>query len=197
MLPSWEPLRADMLTSRDRIVGFVFVLVVAAAQFRWMGIATTLLSVSLVVAYLLWVAARWKSDPVAVLPTYLVAIAVQCLHFTEEFATGFQRQFPKLIGQEWSDAQFVTFNMAWIAVFVLAGLGVYRRMPLAYLIVLFLALGGGVGNGVGHLLLSATQGRYFPGVATAPFCLLAGVVLLRRLFGTSRLETGARLEPRH
>jgi hypothetical protein len=55
--------------------------------------------------------------------------------------------------------------MAWFAIFVLAGLGVYRRMQLAYLVVLFLALAGGVLNGAGHLLLSATQGRYFLGDA--------------------------------
>jgi hypothetical protein len=82
--------------------------------------------------------------------------------FTEEFLTGFQRQFPMLTGYEWSDAQFVAFNMAWLAVFVLAGLGVYRRMQLAYLVVLFLALAGGVGNGAGHLLLSVTQRKVFP-----------------------------------
>jgi hypothetical protein len=34
-------------------------------------------------------------------------------------------------------------NMLWLAAFVLAGLGVYRRVQLAYLIVLFLALIGG------------------------------------------------------
>jgi hypothetical protein len=67
-------------------------------------------------------------------------------------------------------------------VFVLAALGVYRRVPLAYLVVLFLALAGGVGNGAGHLLLSATQGKYFPGTATAPLCLLAGIGLLTKLF---------------
>ncbi len=176
------------MTSRDRIVGAVFVLVVVAAQVRWMGRATSLLSVGLVIAYLLWVGTRWKNDPAAVLPMHLLAIAVQCLHFTEEFVTGFQRQFPKLIGYEWSDARFVTFNMAWLAVFVLAGLGVYRRVQLAYLVVLFLALAGGVGNGAGHLLLSATQGRYFPGAATAPLCLLVGVALLTRLFGETRVR---------
>ena len=158
-------------------------LLVVATQVLWMGRASTPLSVGLFIAYLFWVAGRWKNDPATVLPTYLVAIAVQCLHFAEEFVTGFQRQFPKLIGYEWSDARFVTFNMAWIAVFVLAGLGVYRRVQPAYLVVLFLALAGGVGNGAGHLLLSATQGRYFPGTATAPFCLLVGLALLIRLFG--------------
>jgi hypothetical protein len=176
--------------SQDRIAGAVFVLVVVTAQAGWMGRASTLLSVGLVIAYLFWIAARWNNDPAAVLPMCLLAIAVQCLHFTEEYLTGFQRQFPRLMGYEWSDGRFVAFNMAWLAVFVLAALGVYRRVPLAYLIVLFLALAGGVGNGAGHLLLSATQGRYFPGVATAPLCLLAGIGLLSKLFG----GTGVRQE---
>ena len=171
------------MTSRDRIVGGVLVLVVVAAQVRWMGRASTMLSVGLVIAYLVWAAARWNNDPNKILPIYLLAIVVQCLHFTEEFVTGFQKEFPKLVGYEWSDARFVTFNMAWLAVFVLAGIGVYRRVQLSYLVVLFLALAGGVGNGAGHLLLSAQQGRYFPGAATAPICLLAGIVLLIRLFG--------------
>jgi len=172
----------NTVSSRDRIVGAVFVLVVVIVQARWMGRATTLLSLGLVIAYLLWIAGRWKNDPRTVLPIPLLAIAVQCLHFTEEYFTGFQRQFPRLIGQEWSDARFVAFNMTWLAVFVLAALGVYRRVPLAYLIVLFLALAGGVGNGAGHLILSATRGGYFPGLVTAPLCLLAGIGLLARLF---------------
>jgi Protein of unknown function with HXXEE motif len=176
---------------RDRITGAAFVLFVVTAQARWMGSAVILLSVGLVIAYLFWIAARWKNDPAAVLPMYLLAIAVQCLHFTEEFLTGFQRQFPRLMmGYEWSDGRFVAFNMAWLAVFVLAALGIYRRVPLAYLVVLFLALAGGVGNGTGHLLLSATQGRYFPGLATAPFCLLVGIGVLTKLFGKSSADAG-------
>lgn len=117
---------------------------------------------------------------------YLLAITVQRLHFTEEYLTGFQRQFPRLLGYEWSDAQFVAFNMAWLAVFVAAALGVYRRVSLAYLVVLFLAVAGGVANGIGHLLVSATPGKYFPGLVTAPACLLAGAGLLTRLFGTDK-----------
>ncbi len=174
--------------SRDRIAGAVFVLVVVIVQTRWMGVAATLLSVGLVVAYVFWIASRWKNDPVSVLPMYLLAIAIQCLHFAEEYLTGFQRQFPKLMGYEWSDARFVAFNMAWFALFVLAALGVYWRVSLAYLLVLFLALAGGLGNGAGHLLLSAMQGRYFPGLVTAPLCLLAGIGLLARLFGQTHMR---------
>jgi hypothetical protein len=61
-----------------------------------------------------------------------------------------------------------------------------HAMQLAYLVVLFLALAGGVGNGAGHLLLSVTQRRYFPGAATAPLCLLVGIALLTRLFGEAK-----------
>ena len=64
------------MCSRDRIAGAVFVLVVVIVQTRWMGRAATLLSVGLVVAYLFWIAARWKNDPVAVLPMYLLSITI-------------------------------------------------------------------------------------------------------------------------
>ena len=83
---------------------------------------------------------RWRNDASAVLSIYLVAIAVQCLHFSEEYVTAFRERSPRLFGDDWSDARFVTFNMLWLATFVLAGLGVYRRVQLAYLVVLFLAL---------------------------------------------------------
>jgi hypothetical protein len=179
----------NAVSVRDRMVGAVFVLMVLAAQTRWMGRAIILLSGGLVLAYGVWVACRWKNDAAAILPTYLLAVAVQCLHFTEEYVTGFQHRFPQLFGDDWSDARFVTFNMLWLAAFVLAGLGVYRRVQLAYLIVLFLALIGGVGNGISHLVLSAAHRGYFPGVVTAPFCLLMGIALVTRLFAKNRRST--------
>jgi hypothetical protein len=179
------------VSSRDRIIGTVLVAIVVAAQTRWMGPPIVFLSGGLVVSYVVWMAARWRNEAAAVLPVYLLAIAVQCLHFTEEYLTGFQHRFPKLFGGDWSDARFVTFNMLWMAAFVLAGWGVYRRVQLAYLIVLFLALIGGVGNGISHLVLSAANRGYFPGVVTAPFCVLAGIMVLIRLFG----RNGGSLKP--
>jgi len=176
----------DKVSLRDRVVGAVIVLVAVAAQTHWMGPAIIFLSGGLVLAYAVWFTAGWKNDPAAVLPIYLVAIAVQCLHFTEEYLSGFQRQFPIQFGYEWSDRRFVGFNMLWLAVFVIAGLGVYRRVQLAYLVVLFLAIIGGVGNGASHLVLSAMYRRYFPGLFTAPFCVLIGIILLTRLFAGTR-----------
>lgn len=174
----------DALSVCARIVGAVLVLLVIAAQTWWMGRAVSFLSAGLFIAYGVWLTGGWKNDAATVLPVYLFAVAVQCLHFTEEYVTGFHHQFPKLMGGgDWSDARFVTFNMLWLAIFVLAGVGVYRHLQMAYLVVIFLALIGGVGNGASHLLLSAMYSRYFPGVLTAPVCLLVGIVLLVKLFG--------------
>ena len=106
---------------RDHVFAATLVLILLAAQTWWMGRAVILLSGGLVIACGVWAFARWKDDATVVLPVYLLAIAVQCLHFTEEYMTGFQREFPSLMGSQWSDARFVTFNMIWLAVFVLAG----------------------------------------------------------------------------
>lgn len=175
------------LSMRDCMVSATLVLLVIAAQTWWMGRAVSLLSAGLFIAYGIWLTGRWKNDAARVLPVYLLAVAMQCLHFTEEYVTGFYRQFPKLWGGgSWSDVRFVAFNMLWLAIFVLAGVGVYRRLHMAYLAVIFLALIGGVANGAGHLLLSAMYWRYFPGMVTAPLCLLLGIALLVKLFARTR-----------
>ncbi len=86
--------RANGLDLNDCDLGAVFVLVVVAAQARSMESAVILLSVGLLIAYLLWITTNRKNGPAAILPMCLLAIAVQCRHFTEEFLTGFQRQLP-------------------------------------------------------------------------------------------------------
>jgi Protein of unknown function with HXXEE motif len=183
----------NALSFRDRAVGAVLILVTIGVQTWCMGWGVTLLSAGLVIAYVVWAAARWKNEP-AVLPMFLAAIVVQCLHVTEEYVTGFPRQFPEVMGGDtWSDTRFLAFNMIWLSLFVLAAVGVYRRVKLAYLGVIFLALIGGVGNGASHLFLSAIFRRYFPGAITAPVCLIVGLALLAKLFrrsGNSAIRSG-------
>ncbi|AHG88195.1 HXXEE motif-containing protein [Gemmatirosa kalamazoonensis] len=75
-------------------------------------------------------------------------------------------------------------NAAWLAVFAASLWAMRRRGRAASLGALgatFLALGGGVGNGVAHLALALRAGGYFPGLYTAALCLVAGAVLLARL----------------
>jgi uncharacterized protein with HXXEE motif len=174
-----EPQRP--LPWRDRLLGAVCVIVALYLHFRMMGQATSFLSLGLVIAYGLWASVRWNNEPAAILPVYLLGLCVQCLHFCEEYLTGFQQSFPTLFGVQWSDRQFVAFNLVWLSIFVLAALGVLNKIRLAYLFVFFFALIGGIGNGIGHLALCIIQQRYFPGSLTAPLCLIVGVTLLVRL----------------
>lgn len=169
-------------------LGGAFILFASLGTFITMGRASVVLLLALVIAYATW-AGKGKAvrDPVSgLLPAYIAGLVVMALHFGEEFLTGFQHQFPILFGYDWSDERFLVFNIVWLAVFALAALGVYYRIPLAYLVAWFFALGAGIGNGCGHLLLSLWQGRYFPGAITAPLCLVAGIVIVRRLAGAGR-----------
>jgi len=170
------------VSSRDRTFGGLIVVAGLLFQSLWLGCAAALLSVVLVIAYAVWITGAWSLTSLSLPATYRVALVIFPVHAGEEFFTGFQRRFPALVGGRWTDAQFLMFNAAWFVTFVFAGWGLRRRRPLAVLIVLFFALGGGVGNGMGHLLLVVAQGGYFPGAWTAPLCLIVGTLLLRQLF---------------
>jgi hypothetical protein len=46
---------------------------------------------------------------------FLLGLAVQSLHFMEEFVTHFPERFPALLGlPPWSESFFVTFNLIWL-----------------------------------------------------------------------------------
>ena len=175
-VPSQRHSRADLLIGLSLAAGG------AVGTLVWMGPATAMLSVGLVVSFLVWSTRRPASAmPGRLLWVYAAGIFVLCLHCSEECLAGFQREFPRFFGYVWSNRQFLEFNLLWIVLFVLAGLAVYRRISVGYLFIWFLALAAGIGNGIGHLLLSLAQGRYFPGTATAPLCLIVGLAVLREL----------------
>jgi hypothetical protein len=167
---------------RERALTAPVVIVAALLQIKLMGPAVGLLSVVLIAAYAIWANMKLNDDSIDILPLYLTGIALQCLHFCEEYVTGFQREFPELLGYEWSDTRFVVFNLIWLSVFIAAAVGVHRGIRPAYLIVVFFAMAVGIGSGLGHPALSIVRQRYFPGTLTAPLTFLVGVLLFRRLF---------------
>lgn len=117
----------------------------------------------------------------SLLRLYLLAIALQCLHFLEEFLTGFQLRFPPLLGlQPWTPEFFVVFNVCWIALWSLCAAGVLKGIRAAYFSLWFLALGLLV-NAVAHPGLSLLTGGYFPGLLTSPFEGWIGILLWGRL----------------
>jgi tryptophan-rich sensory protein len=158
------------------------VAIACAVELLVMGRAVTPLVVGLLVSYLLWISqTEWRPTR-DVLVVYITAVFVQCLHLIEEFRTGFYSAFPPVLGgQAWSPTRFLAFNLIWLAVFVVAGIGMTAARRPAFLVALFLGLGGGIANGLGHLALAARRGGYFPGAYTAVLALFAGSALLRKL----------------
>ena len=127
---------------------------------------------------------------IAALPIYLVVVALQCLHFAEEFVTGFQRRFPQRFDLEpWPDSFFVIFNAICICVWVLAGASISagRTSRVVGVAVWFLTFGA-IGNGIAHPVLAIASGGYFPGLITAPVLGFAGVVPPRVDATTLRLN---------
>ena len=122
---------------------------------------------------------------------YLIGIACQCLHFTEEFVTGFYVRVPPVLGfVAWSPEFFVTFNLIWIALWLLGAVGIKNHIGVAFFPVWFFAIGM-VGNAIWHPLLCLVTGGYFPGLWTSPFGGVIGVILLLRLLKLTRATTEA------
>jgi hypothetical protein len=155
--------------------------VVSALMLATMGRAVALLTLALGASYLIWLTrADWQNNR-GILPIFLIAIAVQTAHLTEEIWSRFYREFPPVLGAApWSERQFVIFNLLWLALFVLTAVGVARQWRPAYVGTLFLGIGGGVGNGLGHLALTIRANGYFSGAYTAPIVLLVALLLLAR-----------------
>ncbi|HEU4559215.1 MAG TPA: hypothetical protein VFS20_15260 [Longimicrobium sp.] len=111
----------------------------------------------------------------------LLTIVIQASHFGEEFATGFQRRFPQLLGlAPWSDGFFLVYNLAWLAIWAVSIPGLARRHHVALFPLWFLAIAGIV-NGLAHPLLSLRTSGYFPGLFTSPLIGIAGLLLFRAL----------------
>jgi len=125
-------------------------------------------------------------------PAYLLAVGAQVAHLIEEYHTGFYREFPPVLGAApWSGEAFLAFNLLWLLVFGLAAIGLLRGWGPAFAIALFLALGGGVLNGLAHVALAAMARGYFPGLYTAPLVLSAGSYLAYRLLRRSSIRVPA------
>lgn len=166
----------------ERVVAGLVVAAACALTLLTMGRAASLLVVAMVVSYALWIPRSEWPPAESIISVYAAAVIVQCAHMVEEYRAGFYRLFPPVFGADpWSEQRFLAFNLVWLAVFVIAGFGLARRKRVAYLVALFLAIGGGIGNGLGHLALSAREGGYFPGAYTGVVALLVGSLLAYRM----------------
>ncbi len=178
-----KPVTVNTHRVNEALIGGLFVAAAIFLNLRFMGFAIMGLNFGLVIAYLVWlfVSTDLTLEHNKLGSIYILAIAIQCIHFGEEYFMDFHIRFPGLFGYHWSDKLFVSFNLIWLFVFVLAAWGVLNQIRMAYLVVWFFALFGSVGNGIAHPVLSIIQGGYFPGLITSFAHLIMGILLIKEL----------------
>lgn len=140
----------------------------------------------MVVAFVCYLRTSYREMPKAerVLPIYLVALAIQFLHFTEEYVYGFHQRVTEIMAgmPAFNVNVFVAFNMIAYSLFLLAAVGMYKGLKFSMIIVWFFAIAF-LGNAIWHLLLTLRVGGYFPGLYTSFAGWILGPILLRRLWG--------------
>ena len=116
---------------------------------------------------------------------FAVVVALQTAHFCEEYVTRFYETFPTTLGlAPWPSIFFVTFNVIWLVVWIIAAFGLSAGSQAAFAPAWFLAIAAIV-NGIAHPLLALGAGGYFPGLMTSPLLAIGGIVLWRRLLATT------------
>ena len=183
--------RSEVLSKADLIIGTGIACL--------MGTAFTLLSsgLSLMVTFVpgivfTWLTYVWLYKTRTALPAgseflpaFFLALAVQFIHFAEEFITRFRIHFPLLYGgTPYSEDLFVAFNMVAYFMFTLTCILVFTR-GVRFLLVpsLFFVVYGAIGNAVSHTWWSLYLRAYFPGLLTAQIYWIVGPLVLYKLFG--------------
>lgn len=110
-----------------------------------------------------------------------IATGIQGVHFVEEWTTGFHTRFPALLGlNPMPMSFFVSFNLMWIAIWIISVPFLRLRRRAAFFAAWFLAIAG-ILNGAAHPMMALASGGYFPGLITSPLIGIAGVILWQRL----------------
>jgi hypothetical protein len=115
-------------------------------------------------------------------PLYFITLAIQFLHFMEEFSTGFQAQFPQLYsGGAYTNELFVSINMVSYFIFTLSAVLVfYKQIHFLLFPMLFFIVYGAMGNAIAHTFWSTDLHSYFPGLFTAQIYWILGPLALSK-----------------
>jgi hypothetical protein len=182
---------ANVLGRRDLVIGTAIACVMAATFWVLSSgmslIVTFVPGIVMTVLTFAWLYLKQVPLPQGseFVPLFVTLLAVQFLHFGEEFVMGFRTQFPVLYGgAPYSANLFVTFNMAAYFVFTITCLVAFASRRWFLLIpALFFVIYGAIGNAISHSWWSLQLRAYFPGLVTAQAYWLLGPMVLSKLVG--------------
>jgi Protein of unknown function with HXXEE motif len=118
--------------------------------------------------------------------TFLALVLAQAAHSVEEYLGRLWEVFPparavtRLVSSD-LERGFLIVNVGLVAFGLWSILWPVRRGWRVAVPIAWLWVGLELVNGVGHPLWSLIQGRYTPGVATAPILLVLALLLAHRL----------------
>jgi hypothetical protein len=178
------------------VVAVVIVLIVYLGATAIGNAPVIIIGGAAVISYIVWLLTTHKTpaDPTRVLVPYLLAVGAQLIHETEEYLAGFPSQFSALFHLPAFTEQFfvVTFLLIFSVIWILAGVGLLYKHPIANFLVWFFVIGPGLVNGIAHFIFPFLAHRvYFPGIITVLLPTAASIVViwqLLRLFVSQRQQ---------
>ncbi len=186
-----QPLRIDQTSFWAGTAIAAFIGLLLAAMSSGLSLIVTTLP-GLIVSWLLFGAFYLRktdlSQTARILPLYFVTLALQFLHFAEQYVAGYATEFPALYGgTPYPLDLFVLVNMGACAVFVVTCLAVFLWRATSLLVpVLFFAISVTFGSAVSSTWWALLSDGYFPGLITGLAYWVAGPLLIVTLVGSLR-----------
>lgn len=185
---------------RDALIPGLIVLAWAGI-YGLKGISTALtFGLSMIAAYALYLLTSYRRmpDPARVLPLYLAALGIQCLHLLEEFVTKFYARFPVEIyhSAPFRPEEFIASQMIMFGLLVTGALAIYRGWKIPMVFVWFFVVMLQFVNAVQHPVYAVMTGGYFPGLFTSIPGWILGPMLFRRLWEVRKNVNAGTIEGR-
>ncbi|MGI8508269.1 MAG: hypothetical protein ACR2MQ_02990 [Gemmatimonadaceae bacterium] len=152
-----------------------------------------IVSGSMVAGFVVWLRTTVRRPPRAgaILPAYLLALALFLFHVLEEYEFDFAGRIAAAAHVHWSEVQFIEVIVLFgPAVWIAGAIGVYKRHPLGNYIAWFFFIGMILGEPTHMLVFPFMEGgryHYFPGMWSALFSMVPAVYGIWRMLADDRL----------